>query len=120
MTPLTPGPSLASTCSAGERGEISLGPLSAIPPGEGREFVVEGVEVAVFRLRDGGVRATQARCPHREGPLADGLTGGNTVVCPFHSWKFDLSTGLPVLGDCSIRVYPVRIDADGLIFLTLA
>jgi nitrite reductase (NADH) small subunit len=100
--------------------EISLGPLSAIPPGEGREFTADGVEVAVFHLRDGTVRATQARCPHRDGPLADGLTGGNTVVCPFHAWKFDLTSGQPVLGECPIRVFPVRTDADGLVYLTLA
>jgi nitrite reductase (NADH) small subunit len=99
--------------------EVALGSICAIPPGEGREFFVEGREIAVFHLRDGGVRATQARCPHREGPLADGLTGGNVVVCPFHAWKFDLSSGLPVLGECSIQVYPIRVDADGFLFLEL-
>jgi nitrite reductase (NADH) small subunit len=99
--------------------ETILGPLSAIPPGEGREFSVDGVDIAVFHLRDGGVRATQARCPHREGPLADGITGGNTVVCPFHAWKFDLSTGKPILGECAIRVFPVRADPNGILHLTL-
>jgi nitrite reductase (NADH) small subunit len=100
--------------------EVALGPLSAIPPGEGREFTALGVEVAVFHLRGGEVRATQARCPHRDGPLADGLTGGNVVVCPFHAWKFDLTTGQPLLGECPIHVYSVRVDADGVLFLKLA
>ncbi len=100
--------------------EATLGPLSAIPPGEGREFSVDGVDIAVFHLRDGSVRATQARCPHRDGPLADGLTGGNTVVCPFHAWKFDLTTGTPILGDCPLRVFPVRTATDGTIHLTLS
>ena len=99
--------------------EHYLGPLAQIPPGEGREFTVEGVEIAVFHLRGGAVRATQAWCPHKGGPLCDGLTGGNTVVCPYHSWKFDLTSGSPTLGDSPLRVFPVRTDADGMLLLKL-
>ena len=73
--------------------DVVAGPLSLIPPGEGRTFSVGGVRIAIFHTRDGGVFATQADCPHRGGPLADGLTGGGMVVCPLHSWKFDLQTG---------------------------
>ena len=99
--------------------EYNLGPVDAIPPGEGRDFVVAGERIAVFRLRDSRLFATQARCPHRDGPLADGLTGDGLVVCPFHGWKFSLDTGLPVLGECGIAVYPVRTDADQNLRLTL-
>ena len=98
--------------------EHNLGPVEQIPPGEGREFLVAGERIAVFRLRSGVVRATQADCPHRQGPLVDGLIGGETVICPFHAWKFDLSTGLPILGDCALAVYPVRLSAEGDLFLT--
>ena len=56
--------------------EVSAAPLSAIPAGEGRTFVLGGVRVAIFNGRDGEVFATQADCPHKQGPLADGLTGG--------------------------------------------
>lgn len=95
--------------------EYRLGPLSQIPPGEGREFVVGELRLAVFHLREGSVRATQAECPHRQGPLADGLLGNGVVVCPFHAWKFDLKSGLPVLGECAIRVYPIRSDKGELV-----
>jgi len=54
------------------------------------------------------------------GPLADGLIGGNTLVCPLHSWKFDLSTGEALSGDCGIKTYSVRVDEAGRILLTLA
>ena len=60
----------------------SLGPIHHIPPGEGRNFKLGDRKVAVFRTRDGGVFATQASCPHRAGPLADGLLGGHSLVCP--------------------------------------
>jgi nitrite reductase (NADH) small subunit len=99
--------------------ELTLGPLSQIPPGEGRNFDAAGELVAVFHTRSGEVFATQAKCPHKNGPLADGLVGGGTVICPLHAWKFNLSTGDPVMGSCKLKTYPVRVTAEGLIVLTL-
>ena len=68
--------------------------------------------------RGGTVYAVQAACPHKGGPLADGLVGGTTLICPLHSWKFDLATGQALFGDCGIRTFPVRIDeAEQIILL---
>lgn len=104
--------------------EHCLGPLSQIPEGEGRTFLVppggQGgapVALAVFHLRDGAVHATQAACPHRGGPLADGLLGGTTVICPLHSRKFDLSTGAALSDGCDITTFPVRVTDTGLIMV---
>jgi nitrite reductase (NADH) small subunit len=97
----------------------AIGTLSQIPEGEGRTFVVGGRSVAVFRTRTGGVFATQAECPHRKGPLADGLLGSDTLICPLHEWTFDLATGAPRQGSCSIAVYPIQQQADGTLLLTL-
>ena len=72
-----------------------LGPLDRIPVGEARVFRVDGKDVAVFRCRSGEVFATSAECPHRGGPLADGLVGGHSVICPMHGFAFDLRTDLP-------------------------
>jgi nitrite reductase (NADH) small subunit len=99
--------------------DYALGPLSQIPPGEGREFLVGGRQVAVFHARSGAVYATQAFCPHREGPLSDGLLGGSILACPLHSWKFNLATGDTLNGDCGITTYPVRLDEEAQIVLTL-
>ena len=93
--------------------EIRLGSVNFIPPGEGRTFAAGGKRIAVFRTRTGGVFATQAECPHRGGPLADGLVGGTVVICPLHSWKFDLATGQALFGECGIQTYPVRVDESG-------
>jgi nitrite reductase (NADH) small subunit len=90
--------------------EHLLGPVSEIPPGEGRNFLVGGVALAVFHTRDGQVFATQARCPHRGGPLADGLTDGATIVCPLHDRMFSLTTGEGIGNACSIAVYPIRVE----------
>jgi nitrite reductase (NADH) small subunit len=98
--------------------EYTLGSLAQIPLGEGRNFQVGDTEVAVFHTR-AGVFATQAECPHRQGPLADGLIGGATVICPFHSWKFDLTTGQPVMGQCAIQTYPVHLTPENVVLLTI-
>jgi nitrite reductase (NADH) small subunit len=60
--------------------KVTLGPLSLIPAGEGRNFEIAGERIAVFHTRAGQVFATQAACPHKNGPLADGLVGGNIVI----------------------------------------
>jgi len=96
-----------------------LGPITQIPEGEGRTYDVGDKQVAVFRTRAGGLYATQARCPHRDGPLADGLLGHDAVLCPLHEWTFDLATGSARQGSCGIAVYPITADADGTLILTL-
>ena len=71
----------------------------------------------MFRTPDGrSVYAVQAECPHSGGPLADGLVGGTTLICPLHAWKFDLSTGEALFGDCGLKTYPVRVDESGRSF----
>jgi nitrite reductase (NADH) small subunit len=98
--------------------DVLLGPLSLIPAGEGRNFEVAGERIAVFHTRSGQVFATQAACPHKRGPLADGLVGGGAVICPLHAWKFDLATGEPIMGSCKLKTYPVRLDDQARMVLT--
>jgi nitrite reductase (NADH) small subunit len=99
--------------------EILIGSLSQIPAGEGRTFVLDGEHIAVFHTRDGAVFATQAHCPHRGGPLADGLTDETTVVCPLHDRIYDLGTGAGIGTDCNIQTYPVRVDEEGTMLIVL-
>jgi nitrite reductase (NADH) small subunit len=97
--------------------EFKLGPADNIPQGEGRVYQVEDEKIAVFRTRGGEVYAVQAECPHRGGPLADGLLGGSTLICPLHAWKFDLKTGHALYGDCGLKTFGVRVDASEQIIL---
>jgi nitrite reductase (NADH) small subunit len=92
-----------------------LGSIRDIPPGEGRAYAVDGETVAVFRLRDGSVRALSAICPHRGGPLADGQIDLKQVVCPLHLNAWDLTTGCSLSGQPDLTVYPVRVDGDQII-----
>ena len=97
---------------------VNLGPLDKIPHGQGRCFIVADVEVAVFRQRDGRLFAAQNRCPHRQGPLAEGLLGAGKVICPLHAHKFDLGTGEGPKPEECIRTYPVR-EVNGEIVVTV-
>jgi nitrite reductase (NADH) small subunit len=96
---------------------MDLGPVSAIPKGEGRTYTVGTLRVAVFRARDGRLFATQAECPHRRGPLSEGLLGGTTLICPLHEWSFDLASGMALHGECGIQTYPVTSSPDGTLVL---
>ena len=72
---------------------VNLGTIHQIPLAQGRCFIINGEEIAVFRPRGGGVFALQNQCPHRKGPLSEGVIGGGKVICPLHGHKFDLLTG---------------------------
>jgi nitrite reductase (NADH) small subunit len=93
--------------------EHVVGRVEDVPPGEGRAFVAGGVQVAVFRLRNGSLHATQAACPHAGGPLADGQTDVDVLVCPLHLHAYRWADGAATPGATAVRVYPVReVDGD--------
>ena len=96
----------------------NLGSISRIPVGQGRCYVVGSDEIAVFRQRDGRIFATENRCPHRQGPLAEGVLGNGRIVCPLHAHQFDLNTGAGSEPSECVRVLPVQ-EVAGDIVLSL-
>lgn len=100
--------------------DYRVGRLADIPPNEGRMWRVRGGHlVAIFHLREGGVRATQPWCPHRRGPLADGLVGSGALVCPLHNRTFDLATGEADDDATGVVTYPARVEDEDTIVVTL-
>ncbi|MCB1767649.1 MAG: nitrite reductase small subunit NirD, partial [Candidatus Competibacteraceae bacterium] len=78
-----------------------------------------GAEVAVFRADDDHVFALLDRCPHKGGPLSQGIVHGHRITCPLHNWVLELESGQAVAPDegCATR-YPVRLD-NGRLWLGL-
>lgn len=95
--------------------------LSELPEGLGRAFRVGGRSVALFRTRAGQVFALDQVCPHRNGPLADGMVIGSgataQVVCPLHAFRFAAATGAcDQPGVCGVSRYPVEVR-EGMVFV---
>ncbi len=76
--------------------------------------------VAVFRTVNDEVFAMKDKCPHRGGPLSEGIVHGGLVTCPLHGFRIDLATGEAVLPDkgCA-RTYATKVEG-GQVFLRLA
>ena len=74
----------------------------------------------MFRTRAGKVFAVANECPHKGGPLADGMLAGDQVVCPMHTFRFDAATGgCDQPGECAVATYPVEV-ADGFVRVGVA
>ena len=67
--------------------------LEEIPPRGARVVTLGGDAVALFRASDDRVFALRDRCPHRGGPLSQGIVHGHCVTCPLHDWVIDLESG---------------------------
>ncbi len=86
-----------------------------IPLREGRSVRLGDDEIAIFNL-GGRYVAIDNSCPHRGGPLCDGIVSGDTVVCPLHGWRVSLDTGAVLKPDVCVKVgtYPVSVE-DGIV-----
>ncbi|MGC2289112.1 MAG: Rieske 2Fe-2S domain-containing protein [Thermoplasmata archaeon] len=95
---------------------ISFPQVKAPAPGEAIRVDVKGVPVAIFNL-GGELRAIEARCTHRGGPLEKGAVTGRLVTCPWHGSQFDLDTGQVARGPAITpeRTYPVRVEQNVLV-----
>lgn len=91
---------------------VKVAKLSDIPQGRGLMVEVRGKEIALFRV-DGQIHAIKNLCPHQGGPLADGMLEGREVLCPWHEWRFDVTTGQGTsMLNSRVRPYPVKIDGE--------
>ncbi len=98
---------------------IEIGRLEDIPRQGSRVVRTAQGDIAVFRTMGDEVFALQDRCPHKGGPLSQGIVHDRRVTCPLHNWVLELESGAAVAPDVGCaRHYPVRIEG-GAIFLSL-
>ena len=98
---------------------VQVGSLDDLRPGGVLAFRKDGTEMAVCNV-NGEVFAVDNRCPHRGGPLAMGALHGTLLVCPWHGWEFDCTTGVCAFDPgLALRRYPVQVLADRSIAVEL-
>ncbi len=90
---------------------VDIGALEDIPAQGARVVKTAQGCVAVFRTLDDQVFALDDRCPHKGGPLSEGIVHGHSVACPLHNWVFDMSSGAAQGADVGqVNTYPARIE----------
>jgi nitrite reductase (NADH) small subunit len=88
-----------------------------IPLREGRAVRLGSREIAIFNLGDRFL-AVANQCPHRSGPLADGIVSGGMVICPLHAWKVDLESGKvarPADAAACVETFRARVEAGSVL-----
>ncbi len=87
--------------------------LDEIPPAQARTVKAGDSVIAVFRLSGDRVKAVENRCPHKNGPLAEGIVSGDDVLCPLHNWRIHLNSGEVAAPDegC-VKTYACKVEND--------
>ncbi|RST87584.1 nitrite reductase small subunit NirD [Aquibium carbonis] len=87
-----------------------IGMIDDIPARGARCVVTPQGKIGVFRTADDRVYAIEDHCPHRGGPLSEGIVHGAAVTCPLHNWVFSLETGQALGADeGTVKTIPVRV-----------
>lgn len=102
-----------------DSGWVDVGKVEDIPKLGARVVRTPSGDIAIFRTADDEIFALRDKCPHKGGPLSQGIVHGKRVACPLHDWKIQLDSGEAVAPDegCAAS-YPVMVQ-DGLIQLSL-
>lgn len=100
---------------------IDVGAVTDVPRRGARRVPSPHGDIAIFRTGDGEVFALMDKCPHKGGPLSEGIVHGRAVTCPLHAWNIDLATGEAMGADKGKGCTPVvalRVE-DGRLLLSL-
>lgn len=98
---------------------LKVARIDDLPPSGSRVVHVAGRKIALFRLSSGVIRAIDNRCPHKGGPLGEGIVSGEYVFCPLHDWKINLSDGQVQAPDTGCtETFPTQVR-DGILYLLM-
>ncbi len=99
---------------------LDIGALSDVPQQGARIVKTAHGCIAVFRTNEDRVYALNDRCPHKGGPLSQGIVHGDSVTCPMHNWVISLNTGMAQGADSgSVKTYPITV-AEGRLLLDVS
>ncbi len=100
---------------------IDVGAVDNVPVLGSRVVQAPGGDIAVFKAADGTLFALRDRCPHKGGPLSQGIVHGHSVTCPLHNWVISLKTGEAQGADqgCTHKI-PLRIESARILLAASA
>ena len=100
---------------------IDVGTVDDVPLLGSRVVQAPSGDIAVFKAADGALFALRDRCPHKGGPLSQGIVHGHSVTCPLHNWVISLTSGEAQGADqgCAHRI-PLRIDGGRILLAASA
>lgn len=91
---------------------VKVAGVNDLSPGRGKVVHAEGQDIALFNV-DGTFHAIHNTCLHRGGPLGDGELKGTTVICPWHGWQYDVTTGNNVKNPAvTVASFPVKVEGS--------
>ena len=94
---------------------VDVASVHELPPGRARTVIVGGRAIALYHTTQ-GFFASDNTCPHRGGPLGEGDLIGNEIICSWHLWGFDVTTGVCTgNAEVSIVMHEVKIDRDRIL-----
>ena len=98
---------------------IEITQLDEIPVLGSRVVKTADEDIAIFRTSDDRIFAVKDACPHKQGPLSQGIVHGTSVTCPLHNWKIDLASGEALGADegCT-NVYETKVE-DDMVYLRM-
>ena len=98
---------------------IEVGKVEEIPQQGARVVETPSGDIGIFRTLEDEIFALRDRCPHKNGPLSQGIVHGKRVTCPLHNWKIELESGEAVAPDegCAAS-FPVKIE-EGVVYISL-
>ena len=76
-----------------QKKKVEVATLTDLQVGIGKRVKVADTEIALFKLKSGKVSAIENSCPHKGGPLSEGIVSGDHVFCPLHDWKICTTDG---------------------------
>ena len=98
---------------------LEVSPLNDIPVLGSRVVETDAGRIAVFRASNDDIFAIKDACPHKQGPLSQGIMHGTSVTCPLHNWKIDLNSGKALGPDegCT-NVFAAKVE-DNTVFIQI-
>jgi len=98
---------------------VKVGQVDDIPKAGARKVLTGKGDIGVYRTGDDEIFALLDKCPHKDGPLSQGIVHGRTIACPLHDRQIDLVTGRAIAPDTGcVETFEVKVE-EGIIFLKL-